>query len=93
MSTSKWELGLWFDRGVAQGATHMIVVCDTFDHEDYPVYVMPGQNVRAEAAKYDGKNMQIIMEVYHLQLDRDTQMAEHRAFHYELPTKEKGTTS
>lgn len=80
--TSKLELVAWFDRGVEQQATHMIVVFDTFDHEDYPVYVSPDQDVRTVAAKYNGANMQRIMEVYDLRLNRDQQMAEVRAFHY-----------
>lgn len=82
MATSRPELIAWFNRGVEKEATHMIVVCDTFDHEDYPVYVPAGKNPRTEAAKYDGRNMQKIMEVYDLRLDRDEQMAEVRAFHY-----------
>ena len=44
--TTKHEIAQWFDRGVSEGATHMIVVCDTFDHEDYPVYVTPSDDVR-----------------------------------------------
>jgi|ERR1039458_6306432 hypothetical protein len=37
--TTKEDLRRWFNEGVELKATHMIVVCDTFDHEDYPVYV------------------------------------------------------
>lgn len=63
--TTASEIRVWFKKGVEQGATHMIVVCDTYDHEDYPVYV-------AEEAfyevydQYNGVNMQRIMEVYDL---------------------------
>jgi hypothetical protein len=80
--TTKQDLVAWFDRGVKKGATHMIVVVDTYDHEDYPVYVPADRDARTVAAGYDGKNMQRIMEVYNLRLDRDQQMAETRAFHY-----------
>jgi hypothetical protein len=82
MTTTKPQLIAWFDRGVERQATHMIVVCDTFNYEDYPVYVSPDQDAQTEAAKYNGANMQRIMEVYNLHLDRDQQMAEYRAFHY-----------
>jgi hypothetical protein len=78
--TTKQELVTWFNRGVENGATHMIVVVD--DHEDYPVYVPADRNARTVAAGYDGRNMQRVMEVYDLRLDRDQQMAETRAFHY-----------
>lgn len=33
MGTTQQEISEWFDRGVKEGATHMIVVCDTFDYE------------------------------------------------------------
>lgn len=56
----------WFERGLEQKATHMIVACDTFDWEDYPVYVAKGEDARKRAKEYDGKNMQKVMEVYDL---------------------------
>jgi hypothetical protein len=83
MSTTKTELKQWFQRGLQQGATHMIVVCDTYDWEDYPVYIEPHQNCREEAKQYDGANMQKIMEVYSMKLPMDQQLNEARAFHYE----------
>lgn len=84
MSTSRAELSAWFDRGLAEGATHMIVVCDTFDHEDYPVYVKATEDLREKTKEFDGVNMQRIMEVYSMGVDKETQLAEHRAFHREL---------
>lgn len=48
----------------------MIVVCDTFDWEDYPRhYVMPTEDVHKKFASYNGSNMQKVMEVYALQKD------------------------
>ncbi len=76
------DLREWLNQGAEQGATHMIVVVDTWDHEDYPVYVKPGENVREIADKYDGKEMQRIMEVYDLSKDHELQLSEHRAFNY-----------
>jgi hypothetical protein len=72
----------WFDRGVEIGATHMIIVCDTFEWEDYPAYVMANENVFEVKKEYDGKNMQKIMEVYKLDLSKEMQLSEYRAFHY-----------
>lgn len=43
MSTTKEELREWIKRGKSAKATHMIVVCDTFDHEDYPVSSAQGK--------------------------------------------------
>lgn len=82
MSTSKDTLKMWFQRGVREGKTHMIVVCDTYDWVDFPVYVSPEEDVREVEAKYGGVNMQKIMEVYNLNLNMDAQMAQHRAFNY-----------
>lgn len=78
--TTKMELSEWFDRGIKKGATHMIVVCDTYDWEDYPVYVESGQDVSTVEAGYDGKNMAKVMEIYDLSMDKDQQMAQHRAY-------------
>ena len=89
--TTRQDIRSWFDDGVAQNATHMIVVCDTFDHEDYPVYVYPGQDVRATYDEHNGKNMQRVMEVYHLGSSQEKQLQEHRAFNF-APLKEDLTT-
>lgn len=92
----------WFDEGVVKGATHMIVVCDTFDWSDYPVYVMPGEDARTKSFQYgsddgsglprDERNMQKVMEVYSLALPKDAQLLERRAFHYETPLPSTPTT-
>lgn len=76
------DIAAWFDEGVAKGATHMIVAVDTWDHEDYPVFVMPGENARAVAESYSNKEGQRLMEVYNLSLDMDTQLGERRAHNF-----------
>lgn len=81
-ATTKELLATWFDSGVAQGATHMVVVCDTFDYEDYPVYVSPNQDVGQVFREYDGPNMAKVMEVYDLAKDRDSQLNEWRVFNF-----------
>lgn len=83
MATSQAEIRQWFIEGKAQGATHMIVACDTFDHEDYPVYVKPGEKVREKYVEFNGHNMQRVMEVYSLNQDMESQISEYRAFHFE----------
>jgi hypothetical protein len=80
---SRQEIKSWLECGKKQGATHMIVVCDTYDWDDYPAYVMPGEDVKLEASKYSGKNMQKVMEVYSYNHDLNAQMNERRAFHYD----------
>ena len=85
MAASKQDIRKWLDEGKEQGATHVIVVCDTYDWDDYPVFVMPGEDVCRKSAEHDGPNMQRVMEVYALHLPIEDQMNEHRAFHYECP--------
>jgi hypothetical protein len=73
----------WFDRGVAQGATHLIVVCDDFASEDYPVFVMSDDNVREVEDRYDNpREMSRVMEVYWLEGDKIEQLAKERSFTY-----------
>jgi hypothetical protein len=79
------EFSFWFDNGIEQKADFMIMVCDTFDWGDYPVYIKK-ENFWEEYHKHNGINMQTIMEVYDLHLNKDIQLKEHRAFHY--PPKE-----
>ncbi len=84
MATTREDIASWLKRAQAQKATHLLVVCDTFDYEDYPVEVMPGEDVQKKYQEYhqEGK-MSKVMEVYALHLPLDAQLAEHRAFHFE----------
>lgn len=82
MATTRQDIIGWFKRGKDQGATHMIIVCDTYDWEDYPVYVMPDEDVHKKHSQYSGPNMQKVMEVYNLQKDMDSQMKQHRNFEF-----------
>jgi hypothetical protein len=72
MAASVSDIRRWFEAGVTQGATHMIVVCDTFDYEDFPVYVMSDQDAREMVGRRG--DMERVMEVYNLALDKDEQL-------------------
>lgn len=74
MSATIDEISDWFAAGRRSKATHMIVVCDGFDHEDYPVYIRPNENFWERYAEYDNVNMQRIMEVYDLSKDKQQQI-------------------
>ena len=81
MATTKEDLGRWFDNGLEAAATWMLVVCDTFSHEDYPVYVQGGESHYTAARTRCSTNMQRVMEVYDLRGDKALQLAEYRADH------------
>ncbi len=91
MATSMADIRGWLNEGKKKGATHTIVVVDTFDHEDYPVHVMPGQDVRTVYNEYNGKNMQRVMEVYALHEDLEKQLNTHRNFNFSLARQEEMT--
>ncbi len=82
MSATRDDISEWFDAGVEAGATHMIIVCDTFDYSNFPKYVLPHQNVRELADKERFKTLQNVDEVYDLRMSKAAQFAERRAFHY-----------
>jgi CMP-N-acetylneuraminic acid synthetase len=79
--TTKDDIRQWFKRAT-KSHTHMLVVCDTFDHEDYPVFVNKDQQVRSVYDEYNDKNMQRVMEVYNLGLPLEPQLNEMRAFNF-----------
>ncbi|GEM_PF-4478998 len=73
---------LWLNEGRRLGATHLIVVVDKF-WDDFPVYVMPGEDSRDVAGRYQDIERQRVMEVYSLAMDLEAQLDEFRAFHWE----------
>lgn len=81
MAATKQDIREWLRRGKESGATHVIVVCDTWDYEDYPVYIEPGQSVSEKLSYYQRADMQKVMEVYNLSMDIEAQLAEGCAWH------------
>lgn len=80
MAATKSEIGSWFEAGKRENATHMIVVCDTFDHEDYPVYAHSDKHATELHEEYRKKRMQRVMEVYDLRRDKAEQLDEARTW-------------
>lgn len=60
--------------------THMLVVCDTYDWEDYPVNVLKTDSVENKIEHYTNASMQKVMEVYNMSMDLDKQLSEHRSW-------------
>lgn len=80
--TGKSDIRGWLERGKEQGATHLFVVCDTFDWDDYPVFKnCTPEQAKEEAGRYP-REMQKLMEVYRLDQDWDAQLDQRRAFNY-----------
>jgi hypothetical protein len=67
MAATKETISEWFDRGIREGHTHLIVVCDTFDHEDFPVWADGNEDVKQKYANNNGESVMLkVMEVYQL---------------------------
>lgn len=79
MSYSKHDIESAVRIGQMKGATHTLIVCDSFDHEDYSVHVMPGEDIHAAIHKYSS-NMQTVMEVYNLTIPLEPQLEARRSF-------------
>ena len=73
MSTSADTIRRWLANAPADTA-YMFVMCDTFDYDDYPVYIDEKANVSDEIKARDGINMQKLMEVYDLAEDWEVQL-------------------
>lgn len=79
MAATKADLRGWFRHGVASGHKYLIVLCDTYDWEDYDKYADSREGA-LEIVASPG-DMTKIMEVYDLTMDMEAQMAERRAWH------------
>lgn len=89
MGTTQTDVQEWFDSGVKKEAAYMIVMVDTYDHGDYPVFVHPEDDIHKELTRRRMAPMQRIVEVYDLSMDRDKQINEYRAFNYPpFPTED-----
>lgn len=68
MPATKAEIKSWFEEGLAQGAPYMFIVCDTFDWQDYPVYMINEEQARRAKTMYEKHGSgQRLMEIYDLQ--------------------------
>ena len=82
MTCSFDDITQWLTEAEHKGATHLIVACDSFDHDNYPIFVMPGENVKERYDKVYGSNMQHVDEVYNMSMDIMRQRLEHRALNF-----------
>ena len=81
MAATKDEIREWVERGVKIGATHVIILCDTWDWEDFPSYVEQGESVHNKVMQCQAANDLRVMEVYNLSMDIEHQLDEYRAWH------------
>mgnify|MGYP005664452153 CR=1 FL=1 len=78
MAASLIEITGWVTKP-PEGTKFVVIVCDTFDHDDYPCYFDSAEKCVAKVSSPG--EMQRVMEVYDLSLDVSSQISEHRAWH------------
>lgn len=87
MGTTKNDIRNWLKEKDKSEVSHVLIVCDTFDHSDYPVQVPIGKHVDDIISQYHGSDMQKVMEVYNLNMDIEEQLNEHRAWNNQSAPK------
>lgn len=81
MAATREEIEAWLSRGLEQNSTHVIIAVDTWDYEDYPVYVAQQENVHEKVAGYKNSPDRVV-EVYNLSLSIDKQLNQRRTLNY-----------
>jgi hypothetical protein len=78
---SKQDIYTWIKFAKEKKQRFLIVVCDTFDHNDYPVYAKDEEQCKTKFDKYNGKELQRIEEIYDLEKDINEQLQSLKAWH------------
>ncbi len=69
MAANRDDINRWIATAKEMGAKHIISVWDSFDGDDYPVYVMPDEDLEEKKKEYDDVNMQKINETITINSD------------------------
>ena len=72
--TTKEDIRRWLENAKSHDCTHVIVVCDTFEYEDYPIFVHNKEDLQEQIKAHNNVNMQEIMEIYDLSTDIEKQL-------------------
>ncbi len=81
--TTRSDIRKWFYLEGRKNPDHrfMLIVTDTFDFSDYPVFVTRSENVEEALSKYQDKQaLSKVMECYDLDLDPEPQIAAERCW-------------
>lgn len=83
VAATKRDISVWFDQGVEQGKSRMIIWCDSYDYEDYPEYSnLTGLDLQSYISTLDGDNMRRLMEIYDLTKPKRDQLNMRRVYNY-----------
>lgn len=74
MTASLQDIEGWYEEAKRRGAAYLIIVCDTFDYDNYPVYVQKVEDFQAAFNQYQKpQNMSSIDEVYDMKMPMNQQ--------------------
>lgn len=68
------DIGSWFDYGVREGFSHMLVIFDGFDQDIAPAYVTPDEDVYAIIERHGPANFQEVLGLYNMQAEKGPQL-------------------
>jgi len=76
MSASKQDIRRWLKEAKGKkNCTHLIVALDTFDYENYPVFVFKRDNISECVETIQGEDMQSVNEVYNMSMNIEEQLS------------------
>lgn len=88
MPTSKADIEAWIERARADDSRWMLVICDTFEGSDFPVFYPEsdlGGCLEHIRKAQEGQSMERLMEVYDLKKPLQPQLDAKRAM--EIPNE------
>ncbi len=77
---STLETRAWFNDGRQMKAAFMVVIYDSLNARDYPIFIADPKKVKDAIKDASRAPMQRLLEVYDLNEDRDIQLAENRTW-------------
>ncbi len=67
MSEMSNNMKRWLKEAEEKGAVYVLDVCDTFDYDHYPIYVMDEINLEAIVNEFNGRDMQQVYGTYRVE--------------------------
>ena len=72
----------WFNAGKSSGYTHMVIYEDPYSYIQQKIYVSEHQDAKREALNMVTGHNQLLVEVYDLKKDLESQMNAFRVFNF-----------
>ncbi|KKM82799.1 hypothetical protein LCGC14_1315970 [marine sediment metagenome] len=80
MSASEKEIKGWIEEAQRQKSSHLLIITDTFDYDNYPVFAHGKKDCMKKIEEYNDINMQKVEEVYNMRRSIKKQFKENRSW-------------